>query len=130
MDELYYIGLDLHKKIIAYCIKTVSGVIVSRGTVAATRSALLGWVESLPQTWVAAMEATMFTGWVYDFLKPHAKQLIVAHPEMLNRNVKGHRNVKGQVSTIDNIPNSAITWMKKYRWDRRAEDGATTANRI
>jgi len=83
MEELYYIGLDLHKKIIAYCIKTASGVIVSRGTVAATRSALLEWVKSLPQPWVAAMEATMFTGWVYDFLKPHAKQLFVAHPEML-----------------------------------------------
>lgn len=83
MKELYYIGLDLHKKIIVYCIKTVSGDIVSRGTVAATRPALVKWIEGLPQPWVAAMEATMFTGWVYDFLKPHAKELIVAHPEML-----------------------------------------------
>jgi hypothetical protein len=29
------------------------------------------------------MEATMFTGWVYDFLRPHALELKVAHPEML-----------------------------------------------
>jgi transposase len=29
------------------------------------------------------MEATIFTGWVYDFLKPHALSLKVAHPEML-----------------------------------------------
>jgi transposase len=29
------------------------------------------------------MEATIFTGWVYDFLKPHAVELKVAHPEML-----------------------------------------------
>jgi predicted DCC family thiol-disulfide oxidoreductase YuxK len=72
MKAVYYIGLDLHKKIIAYCIKTDSGVTVSRGTVAATRSALLKWVESLPQPWMAAMEATLFTGWVYDFLKPYA----------------------------------------------------------
>jgi transposase len=83
MEKLYYIGLDLHKKIIAYCVKTVSGVIIRRGTVAATRPALLEWIKSLPQPWVAAMEATMFTGWVYDFLKPHAKQLFVAHPAML-----------------------------------------------
>jgi hypothetical protein len=27
MKEVYYIGLDIHKKIIAYCIKTASGVI-------------------------------------------------------------------------------------------------------
>ncbi len=83
MKEVYYIGLDIHKKIIAYCIKTSSGVTVSRGTVTATRSPLLKWTESWPQPWVAAMEATLFTGWVYDFLKPHAKDLIVAHPEML-----------------------------------------------
>jgi transposase len=83
MEELYYIGLDLHKKIIAYCIKTGNGVTTRRGTVAATRPALLEWVERLPQPWVAAMEATLFTGWVYDFLKPYAKQLFVAHPEML-----------------------------------------------
>jgi len=29
------------------------------------------------------MEATLFTGWVHDFLKPHAVDLKVAHPEML-----------------------------------------------
>ncbi|MFH1146640.1 MAG: hypothetical protein V1736_02915 [Pseudomonadota bacterium] len=26
----------------------------------------------------------MFTGWVYDFLKPHAVALKVAHPELRN----------------------------------------------
>jgi transposase len=29
------------------------------------------------------MEATLFTGWVYDFLKPYAVDLKVAHPAML-----------------------------------------------
>jgi transposase len=29
------------------------------------------------------MEATLFTGWIYDYLLPHAKELKVAHPEML-----------------------------------------------
>jgi len=83
MAELYYIGLDLHKKIIVYCIKSATGAVIGRGTIAANRSALQTWVESLSQPWVAAMEATMFTGWVYDFLKPYAKDIKVAHPEML-----------------------------------------------
>lgn len=81
--EVYYIGLDLHKKIIVYCIKNMSGIVVSSGTIAATRSALADWAEKLQKPWVAAMEATMFTGWVYDFLKPYAQELKVAHPEML-----------------------------------------------
>jgi transposase len=29
------------------------------------------------------MEATMFTGWIYDHLRPHAVALKVAHPLML-----------------------------------------------
>jgi len=29
------------------------------------------------------MEATIFTGWVYDFLKPYAVDLKVAHPAVL-----------------------------------------------
>jgi hypothetical protein len=29
------------------------------------------------------MEATLFTGWIFDFLKPHAFKITVAHPEML-----------------------------------------------
>ena len=30
-----------------------------------------------------AMEATIFTGWIYDYLLPHAEKLKVAHPLML-----------------------------------------------
>jgi len=29
------------------------------------------------------MEATIFTGWIYDHLLPHAQQVKVAHPLML-----------------------------------------------
>jgi len=29
------------------------------------------------------MEATMFTGWIYDYLRPHAAAVKVAHPLML-----------------------------------------------
>jgi hypothetical protein len=28
------------------------------------------WLKTLPQPWTAAMEATIFTGWIYDHLKP------------------------------------------------------------
>src|ERR1700681_4235355 len=40
-------------------------------------------MRTLPQPWTAAMEATMFTGWIYDYLLPHAAALKVAHPLML-----------------------------------------------
>src|SRR5258708_23165044 len=40
-------------------------------------------MKELPQPWAAAMEATIFTGWIYDHLQPHAAELKVAHPLML-----------------------------------------------
>ena len=83
MESIYYIGLDVHKKSITYCIKTVTGKIVCQGMVKAERRALHQWLVDLPGPWVGAMEATMFTGWIYDFLKPYAVELKVAHPAML-----------------------------------------------
>jgi len=83
MEGLYYIGLDIHKKTISYCVKKVDGQVVQQGKVVSERKALLKWVAGLPGPWLGAMEATIFTGWVYDFLKPYAVALKVAHPEML-----------------------------------------------
>jgi transposase len=51
--------------------------------VVAERKSLSKWLSELPGLWYGAMEATIFTGWVYDYLKPHAVDLKVAHPAML-----------------------------------------------
>lgn len=80
---MHYIGLDIHKKIIAYCVKSDNGTLHGNGVIPATRPALKEWMEQLPRPWTVAMEATMFTGWIYDFIKPYADDIKVAHPEML-----------------------------------------------
>ena len=80
---MYYIGLDIHKKTISYCVKEQNGVVCSEGTIPATRLTLDRWMDKLPQPWTAAMEATMFTGWIYDYLLPHAAAVKVANPLML-----------------------------------------------
>jgi transposase len=83
MSAHYFIGLDIHKKMIAYCIKSLDGRLIDQGMVPADRASLSAWVQRLSRPWIGAMEATIFTGWVYDFLAPHALALKVAHPEML-----------------------------------------------
>jgi transposase len=86
MASMYYIGLDVHKKTISYCVKDGSGQIHAQGTIPATRLDLDRWRKTLPEPWTAAMEATIFTGWIYDHLHPHAAALKVAHPLMLATN--------------------------------------------
>jgi transposase len=83
MQPMYYIGLDVHKRTISYCVKDGSGGIHAEGTLPATRLDLDRWTKTLPQPWTASMEATVFTGWIYDHLQPHAAALKVAHPLML-----------------------------------------------
>src|SRR3954452_20900968 len=80
---MYYIGLDVHKKTISYCIKTASGTIEREGKFGSSRQELDLWLKTLPQPWSVAMEATIFTGWIYDHLLPHAAAVKVAHPVML-----------------------------------------------
>jgi len=80
---MYYIGLDVHKKTIEYCVKDGSGRIYAAGSVPATRLALDLWMKTLPRPWTVAMEATIFTAWIYDHLQPHAAAVKVAHPLML-----------------------------------------------
>ena len=72
MENMYYIGLDVHKKTIGYCVKDGSGRIYAEAEIPATRLDLDTWMKTLPQPWTAAMEATIFTAWIYDHLKPHA----------------------------------------------------------
>ena len=80
---MYYIGLDLHKKTISYCVKDAAGCVYQEGKIGSTRHELDAWVRTLPQPRTIAMEATIFTGWVYDHLLPHAEAVKVAHPLML-----------------------------------------------
>ena len=105
MENMHYIGLDVHKKTIRYCVKDVSGRIHAAGTIPATRFDLDRWMKTLPQPWTAAMEATIFTGWIYDHLKPHAAALKVAHPLMLRAIAAAHAEKmilrEGQARLID-----------------------------
>jgi hypothetical protein len=80
---MYYIGLDVHKKTISYCAKDASGQVHQEGKMGATRRELDSWIKTLPQPRTMAMEATIFTGWIYDHLLPHAQQVKGVHPLML-----------------------------------------------
>ena len=77
--HLYFVGLDVHKQVIAFCVKTRDGEIVSEGSIRATRGALDEWVKTLPGPWHGGMEATMFSHWIYHHLKPHAQCLEMGH---------------------------------------------------
>jgi len=97
MNVIHYIGLDVHKKTISYCIKTADGRIVREGKLPALRSALRSWAEGLGEPWCGAMEATLFSAWIYDTLKPYAQRLVMGHPARMKAITAG----KKKSDTID-----------------------------
>ena len=83
MNISHYIGFDVHKKSVSYCVKTADGKIVEEGTLRATRQKLRQWAEKRQEPWHGAMEATLFSSWIYDSLKPFAAELQMGNPSMM-----------------------------------------------
>ncbi len=83
MNVNHYIGFDVHKKTVSYCVKTADGAIVEEGRLRATRQVLKEWAQKRTEAWHGAMEATLFSGWIYDVLKPFAAELQMGHPAMM-----------------------------------------------
>src|SRR6266849_5068502 len=91
MNSMNYAGLDIHKKSISCCVRRADGTIIQESTIAATRQALDEWRRQLPQPWIAGMEATLFTGWIYDHLVSGGGMVKVAHPAMLQAIAAGKK---------------------------------------
>jgi transposase len=83
MNVIHYIGFDVHKKSVSYCVKAADGRVLEEGKLSATHQALRQWAGKRPEPWRGAMEATLFSAWIYDTLKPFAAELQVGHPAMM-----------------------------------------------
>ena len=81
MNQPYhYIGLDIHKRTVAYCEKRADGKLVASGTFSTAHPSVLECAKERSMPWVGGMEATLFAGHLYDVLKPFAMDLQVGHP--------------------------------------------------
>jgi len=47
---------------------------------AARREVLRPWAAAQPSPWQGGLEATLFSAWIFDTLKPYAQQLRMGHP--------------------------------------------------
>jgi transposase len=83
MNVNHYIGFDVHKKSISYCVKLADGTIVEEAKLPAKLATLREWAGKRSVAWHGAMEATLFSGWIYDALRPFAAELQMGHPAMM-----------------------------------------------
>jgi transposase len=83
MNVNHYIGFDVHKKTVSFCVKIADGSIVEEGKLHATHQTLRQWAGKRQEAWRGAMEATLFSGWIYDTLRPFAAELQMGHPVLM-----------------------------------------------
>jgi transposase len=77
--HLYFVGLDVHKQTIAYCIKMADGKIVGEGTIKSRREDLDAWMKTVAGPWVGGMETTMFSHWIYHHLRQRGANVQMGH---------------------------------------------------
>ena len=63
------------------------------------------------------MEATIFTGWIYDHLLPHAARVKVAHPVMLRAIAAAKKRTIGSTPARLQIVYAAISSRMPYGFD-------------
>ena len=131
MNSIDYIGFDIHKKTISFCAKAQDGRILDEGTIPARRTDVSAWAERRSRPWWGAMEATLFTGWVYDHLKPLAQELKVAHPAMLKAiTASKKKNDKVDARKIADLLRMICCRSATWRRGRRAICGEYCATAI
>ena len=76
-----YIGLDVHKRQVTFCILDENGQVEQRGKVVCTRESLARFATSLlkPADRLV-LEATTNTWAVVDILEPHVEKVVVSNP--------------------------------------------------
>ena len=103
-SSYHYIGLDVHKRTVRFCEKQADGNIVDSGAFPAHRNGLTAWAEARRGPWAGAMEATLFSGFVYDVLMPYAVDLQVGHPLQLKAiSYAKHKSDKIDTQTLADL---------------------------
>jgi transposase len=103
-EPYHYIGLDIHKRSISFCAKRPDGRSVDAGEFAANCAGIRQWAMARHTPWIGGMEATLFTGFVYDTLSPYAVELQVGHPLQLKAiSYAKHKSDRIDAETLANL---------------------------
>lgn len=79
----YFVGLDVHRQTISYCVKKADGGIEREGRLESKREALEQLGKQMGPEYLVGLEATICSHWIYNFLKPYAGAVWMGQPAKL-----------------------------------------------
>jgi hypothetical protein len=88
MTVIHYIGFDVHKKTISYCVKAADGRIVQEGKLAATRPVIL------PEIAASAQRYRILVSTRYCVSRGEASSFVASCQKLANRKTTGLRPMR------------------------------------
>ncbi len=80
MDNVKYIGMDVHKEAICIAVLNSSGKLVMECTIETKASALRDFLKGLRGSLYVTFEEGTWAAWLYDLIKPQVAKLVVCNP--------------------------------------------------
>jgi transposase len=127
---MFYVGLDVHSKLIAICVLNSGGKVVERHSVREVQQ-MMRVLERLPR-FAACFEASCSYGWLYDVLVKVAARVVVAHPGDLRLIFRSKRKTDrldaerlakllflGEVPAVHVPPADVRAWRELINFRRR-----------
>ena len=80
MDNVKYIGMDVHKEAISIAVLNSSGKLVMECTIETKASTILDFLKGLRGSLHVTLEEGTWAAWLYDLIKPQVAELVVCNP--------------------------------------------------
>ena len=79
-SNVKYIGLDVHKEAISIAVLNEAGKLVMESIIETKASTLVQFLDGLRGELHVTLEEGTWAAWLYDVLKPHAREIVVCNP--------------------------------------------------
>ena len=80
MNDVKYIGMDVHKEAISIAVLNFSGKLVMECTIETKAVTILDFLKGLHGSLHVTFEEGTWAAWLYDLMKPHVTELVVCDP--------------------------------------------------
>ena len=94
MDNVKYIGMDVHKEAICIAVLNSSGKLVMECTIETKASTILDFLKGLRGSLHVTFEEGTWAAWLYDLIKPHVAELVVCNPRRNALLKEGSKSVR------------------------------------
>jgi len=80
MDNVKYIGMDVHKEAISIAVLNSSGTLVMESTIETKAITILDFLKGLRGSLHLTLEEGTWAAWLYDLIKPQVTERVVCNP--------------------------------------------------